>query len=134
MADPAQPAEAPSPAPAGTAQTTGPVPAGGVAPSGSPLGGLLLPLLLMGVIMYFLMIRPERKKQKERKVMLDGLRKNDQVLTIGGILGTVASVGEDQVTLKVDEGKDVRIKVSRGAIQAVLKQAKGGEGEEKAGG
>ena len=133
MADPAPLAEALSPLP-GTSQTTVPGSGGGTPPQASPLGGFLLPLLLMGVIMYFLMIRPERKKQKERKTMLDGLRKNDQVLTIGGILGTVASVGEDQVTLKVDEGKDIRIKVSRGAIQTVLKQAKGAEDPEKPGG
>jgi preprotein translocase subunit YajC len=93
-----------------------------------------MPLLLMGVIMYFLMIRPERKQQKVRKTMLEALKKNDQVLTIGGIHGTVASVGEDIVTLKVDEGKDLRIRVSRGAIQSILKPSKGGENGEKAGG
>ena len=86
--------------------------------------GLVIPMLLMGAVMYFLMIRPERKQQKARKALLDALKKNDQVITIGGIHGTVASVADDIVTLKVDE--DVRIKVARGAIQTVLKQEKDG--------
>lgn len=133
MPEPAQPSETPAP-PVGTPQTSAQPPAGSAAPAPNPLPGLLLPLLLMGVIMYFLMIRPERKQQKLRKAMLEALKKNDQVLTIGGIHGTVASVGDDVVTLKVDEGKDLRIKVSRGAIQTVLKQTKGGEDGEKPGG
>ena len=94
------------------------------------LSGLPL-ILIMFAVLYFIMIRPQRKQEKERKAMLSALKKNDQVLTIGGVYGTVAAVGEDQVTLKVDEGKDVRIRVSRGAIQAVLKPSKEAEAAEE---
>ena len=133
MPDPAPPPETTAP-PVGTPQTAAQPPAGGAPASPNPLPGLLLPLLLMGVIMYFLMIRPERKQQKERKARLAALKKNDQVLTIGGIYGTIAALADDVVTLKVDEGKDLRIKVARGAIQTVLTQAKGGEDGVKPGG
>lgn len=125
-----QPAAPPAEAPAvPQAQTQSP--AGPVAPPPQNPMNLYLMMGAMIAIFYFLMIRPQRKQEKARKAMLSALKKNDQVLTIGGVYGVVAAVTDDAVTLKIDEGKDVRIRVARGAVQTVIKQAKGGD-EEKA--
>jgi len=97
-------------------------------------------LILMGgifVVFYFLLIRPQQKRRKQeeqrKKDMLDNLQKNDQVMTVGGIHGIVAKVGEDEITLKVDEKSDTRIRVSRDAISRVVgdEDEEGGEGESK---
>lgn len=90
----------------------------------APLGGFLsgpLPLfVLMGAIFYFVMIRPQGKEKKRRQQMLNLLKKNDKVLTIGGIVGTVTTVRDDEVTLKVDESSNTKITFSRSAIQRVM--------------
>ena len=85
-----------------------------------PTGGLmgLLPLILMFVVLWFLMIRPQMKRQKEHKAMLDKLSKGDEVLTNGGIAGTVAEIGDNFITVEVAE--NVRIRVQKGAIGNVL--------------
>jgi preprotein translocase subunit YajC len=79
-------------------------------------GGLMgfLPLVLIFVIFYFLMIRPQQKKAKEHKAMLDNLKKGDRVITSGGIYGLIEEVRPDTVTLKVAE--NVRMKFGRGYI------------------
>jgi preprotein translocase subunit YajC len=91
-------------------------------------------LLLMGgifVIFYFLLIRPQQKKQKEaerrKKEMLDNLARNDHVMTIGGIHGVVTNVGEDEITIRIDDKTDARMRVTRDAISRVV----GEEDEEK---
>jgi preprotein translocase subunit YajC len=81
----------------------------------SPWGPLLLPVLIM-VVLFMLMIRGPRKQQKEQKQMLQSLKKNDRVRTIGGILGTVMEVRGDEVILKVDEANNTRLHVSVSAI------------------
>jgi len=77
-------------------------------------------LVLMVVIMYFLLFRGPKKKQKEHKSMVNSLQKNDKVSTIGGIIGTVIDVKDDEITLKVDEANNTKIKVTSGAIGAKL--------------
>ena len=77
-----------------------------------------LPFILIILIMYFLMIRPQNKKQKETQKMLDALKKGDKVITIGGIHGTVSNVKEDIVTVKVDD--NCRIEFNRSAIASVV--------------
>jgi preprotein translocase subunit YajC len=92
-------------------------------PSGSPFDPtFLLPILAIGVLFYFLMIRPQRRQEKERQALLSALKKNDKVVTSGGIIGIVASVNEkqDEVTLKVDESSNVRLKVTKSSIARVL--------------
>ncbi|MBK8271172.1 MAG: preprotein translocase subunit YajC [Planctomycetes bacterium] len=80
-----------------------------------------LPLLIgMFAIMYFLMIRPQSKERKKREALLSALKKNDRVITIGGIVGTVTAVRDDEVTLKVDESSNTKITFSKAAIQKVL--------------
>ena len=75
---------------------------------------------VMGLIFYFLLIRPQSKEKKKRAQMLSQIKKNDRVVTIGGIVGTVATVKEDEVTLKVDESNNTKITFSRVAIQRVM--------------
>ena len=71
---------------------------------------------LMFVIMYFILFRGPRKKQQEHKKMVQTLTKNDKVRTIGGIIGTVVDVKDDEITLKVDESNNTKIKVLPSAI------------------
>jgi preprotein translocase subunit YajC len=72
-------------------------------------GGLMsfLPIVLMFVVLYFLMIRPQMKRQKEQKAMIDALAKGDEVITAGGILGKVSKVTEAYVTVEVADGTEV---------------------------
>ena len=91
--------------------------AGGAAPQGGGFGMLLMPIVLIAV-MYFLMIRPQMKRQKEHRAMLDKLAKGDEVLTNGGIAGTVTEIGENFITVEIAD--NVRIRVQKGAIGNVL--------------
>src|SRR5882672_6300690 len=78
-----------------------------------------LPLVLIFVVFYFLLIRPQQKKAKEHKSMLSSLRRGDKVVLGGGIIGTVAKVaGDDEV--QVDIAENTRVKVVRGTISTVL--------------
>jgi preprotein translocase subunit YajC len=84
---------------------------------GGGLGGLLMPVILIAV-MYFLMIRPQMKRAKEHRGMLEKLAKGDEVLTNGGIAGTVSDIGESFITVEIAD--NVRIRVQKGAIANVL--------------
>ena len=66
-----------------------------------------LPIILMFVVLYFLMIRPQMKRAKEHKSMLDALSKGDEVVTSGGIVGKVTKVGENYVSVEIAEGTEV---------------------------
>jgi len=103
-----------------------------------------LPLILIFVIFYFLLIRPQQKKMKEHKAMLESVRRGDKVVTGGGIVGTVSKVGEgDDLTVEIAE--DVKITVRRSMLSAVESKSApqksegsdapandaGGEGEKK---
>ncbi|MCH5286877.1 MAG: preprotein translocase subunit YajC [Christensenellaceae bacterium] len=80
--------------------------------------GSLLPMILIFVVFYFLMIRPQRKKDKQVKEMLNNLKKDDRICTIGGIYGTIVGLKDDTVTLAV--GKDnLSMVVARWAIRSV---------------
>ena len=78
---------------------------------------LLFPILLIGV-MYFLMIRPQMKRAKEHKAMLEKLSRGDEVITNGGIAGTIIDIGDNFVTVEIAD--NVRIRVQKGAIANVL--------------
>ncbi len=80
----------------------------------------MLPFILIFVVMYLFLFRGPKKKQQEHKKMLSSLQKNDRVRTLGGILGTVVDIKEDEITLKVDESNNTKIKVTPGSIGAVL--------------
>lgn len=81
------------------------------------LGGML-PLLLMFVVLYFVMIRPQMKRQKEHKAMIDAIAKGDEVVVGGGVLGRVAKIGESYIHVEVANG--VELQVQRGAVVQVL--------------
>jgi len=81
------------------------------------MGTLLFPIVLIA-IMYFLMIRPQMKRAKEHKAMLEKLSKGDEVLTNGGIAGRVTDMGENFITVEVAD--NVQIRVQKGAIANVL--------------
>ncbi|WP_295437337.1 preprotein translocase subunit YajC [uncultured Thiodictyon sp.] len=78
----------------------------------------LLPLVLFAVVFYFLLIRPQSKRQKEHKRMVDGLTKGDEVITLGGIAGRVTDLGDNFVLVEIAEG--TQVKVRRAAVDAVL--------------
>jgi preprotein translocase subunit YajC len=78
----------------------------------------LTPLLLFAVVFYFLLIRPQAKRQKEHKRMIDALAKGDEVVTAGGIAGRIADMGENFVQLEVADG--IQVKIRRIAVEAVL--------------
>ena len=69
--------------------------------------GSFLPILLMFVVLYFLMIRPQQKKQKEQRDMLSALSAGDEVLTAGGIVGKITKVSENFITLEIAEGTEI---------------------------
>ena len=77
---------------------------------------------LMFVLLYFVLFRGPRKKQQQQKRMIQSLKKNDRVRTIGGIIGTVIDVKDDEITLKVDESSNTKIKIVPGAISKNLLQ------------
>jgi len=83
---------------------------------------MLLPMAAIAVVFYFLMIRPARRQEQERQNMLSNLKKNDRVVTSGGLIGIIASIKdkEDEVTLKVDESSNVRLRVTKGSIVRVV--------------
>ncbi|HEX3954495.1 MAG TPA: preprotein translocase subunit YajC [Stellaceae bacterium] len=78
-----------------------------------------LPLVLIFVVFYFLLIRPQQKKQKDHRALLESLRRGDRVVTGGGIVGTVSKViGNDEV--EIDIAQNVRVRVIRSTINTVL--------------
>jgi preprotein translocase subunit YajC len=78
----------------------------------------LLPLVLMFVVLYFIMIRPQMKRQKEHKAMLDALAKGDEVVVGGGVIGRISKLGDSLVHVEVASG--VEIQVQRPSIVQVL--------------
>ena len=78
----------------------------------------MLPLVLMFIVLYFVMIRPQMKKQKEHRAMIDALAKGDEVATAGGLLGKVTKLGDSYLTLELAPGMEVQLQ--RSAIVQVL--------------
>lgn len=94
--------------------------ANGVPEGRRPPGGLFnSPFLLIGlmfIVMYFLLFRGPRKKQQQHTQMVRSLEKNDRIRTIGGIIGTVVEVKDDEITLKIDESNNTKIRIAPSAI------------------
>ena len=78
----------------------------------------MLPLVLMFVVLYFVMIRPQMKKQKEHRAMIDALAKGDEIATAGGLLGKVTKLGEGYLSLEIANG--VEVQLQRSAVVQVL--------------
>jgi preprotein translocase subunit YajC len=94
------------------------------APAAAAAGGLseslmsMLPLVLMFVVLYFVMIRPQMKKQKEHRSMIEALAKGDEIATAGGLLGKVSKLGDSHLTLEIATG--VEVQLQRSAVVQVL--------------
>jgi preprotein translocase subunit YajC len=94
---------------------------GGAAGQGAGGFGGLIPIVLMFVIFYFLLIRPQQKRNKEHKEMITNLKKGDRIITNGGIYGRIT--GLDDTTLTVEIADRVRVKVVRGNVSALAQNA-----------
>jgi len=94
------------------------------APAPSATSGLMqfLPLILMFAAMYFLIIAPQRKKQKEHDKMLGALAAGDEVITSGGIYGVITQVKEDRFVIRIG-GDNAKVEVGKGFISALVKKA-----------
>jgi preprotein translocase subunit YajC len=96
--------------------------AGGAA--ADPMGGLMgmLPIILMFIVLWFVMIRPQMKKAKEHQKMVGELAKGDEVITQGGIAGRITKIGENYLHLEVAEGKDgpIEVTLQKSAVGALL--------------
>ena len=95
---------------------------GGGGADGTALLLQFLPFIAIGVLFYLLLIRPQRGEQARRQIMLGAVKKNDRVVTIGGIYGVVANVHReaDEVTLKVDETTNTKLRVTLSSIGRIL--------------
>lgn len=79
------------------------------------MGSLLLPLIIMVALMYFLMIRPENKRKKEAEAMRNSLKKGDQITTIGGIVGKIVQVTDDNIVIETSDDR-VRMELAKWAV------------------
>lgn len=91
-------------------------------PSQSPL--MLIMFLVLGVYIFMIMFRGPKKKQQQHQKMVASLKKNDRVRTIGGILGTVLDVRDDEIVLKIDEATNAKMRIVPSAIATVLDNGK----------
>ena len=89
----------------------------GAPAQGGGMESMLLIVVMFGVL-YFLMIRPQMKRAKEQKAMIEALQKGDEVVTAGGILGKISKINENYVTLEIKQGVDIQMQ--RSAVQVVL--------------
>lgn len=80
--------------------------------------GSILPLILMFAIFYFLLIRPQQKRQKQRNAMLNALKKGDRIVTIGGIHGTITELKDDVIVVRVSD--NTKLTMDRGAVNQVV--------------
>lgn len=103
-----------------TAQDSGASDAGAAGAPGDSFMRLFLPMILAIGAFYFFLFRGQKKERKKVQDMLNNLKRNDRVQTIGGILGTVVDVRDNEVVLKVDETNNVKMRFNRGAIKEVL--------------
>lgn len=85
----------------------------------------IVPLVLIFVVFYFFMIRPQQKKQKDREKVLDSLKRGDKVVTIGGVHGTVAGIDTEKKTVLVQVSENTKIKFDRTAVATIEKQESG---------
>ena len=101
-----------------------------------PTGGLfsmMLPFVAIFALFYFILIRPQRREQSRRQAMLGEVKKNDRVLTAGGVYGVVANVNRDadEVTVKVDEATNTKLRLTLGSIARVLGDEPSGQPDNK---
>lgn len=93
-------------------------------PPEAPMKQLIMLFVIIGLLFYFLIIRPQKREQAQKQRMIASLEKGDRVVTIGGIHGTVAGIDQNRNTVTIDVGKNVKIEFSRNAISSVEKKGK----------
>jgi len=117
------------------AQTSAPAGTPAGVPSGAQPQGSAMPMLIglafFFAIFYFVLMRGNRKQRNERQKLIDNLAKNDRVLTIGGIMGTVVSVRDNEVVVKVDESTNTKLTFLKTAIQRVMTEGDPAAGESR---
>jgi preprotein translocase subunit YajC len=79
-----------------------------------------LPLAVLGVIFYFMLIKGPKKKQKKHTQMVQSIKKNDRIQTIGGILGTVLEIKDNEIVIKIDESNNTKMRITKGSVSTVL--------------
>lgn len=90
-------------------------------PQGQPnMFGMFLPLILIVLVMYFLMIRPQQKRQKQHAAMINALKTGDEIVTTGGVYGTVAGVDDRKNIIYIKIANDIKIKVDRAAVARII--------------
>lgn len=102
---------------------------GAKAPSGFDLQSFLPMMLVMFAVLWFFMIRPEQKKQKEKQNMMSSMKKGDKILTIGGIHATIGSVKDDIVMARI--GDNTTVKLAKSAVSSVFNQSKDDDNDAK---
>jgi preprotein translocase subunit YajC len=90
-----------------------------MAKTGNPMMQFLPLMIIMFAVMYFLIIRPQKQKEKKRQGMIANVRKQDRIVTAGGVHGVVVSVKESEVIVRIDDAKDVKVKVDKSALTSV---------------
>ncbi|MEZ0231064.1 MAG: preprotein translocase subunit YajC [Planctomycetota bacterium] len=104
---------------------------GGSQQGGGGLLGMLPFFVLIGVFMWLAVIKPQKAKENEEKQLLEKLKKNDHVVTKGGMYGVVMNVKDDEVVLKIDEQQNVKVRFQKSAIAAILGEEDKSKTEEK---
>jgi preprotein translocase subunit YajC len=132
---PTAPGESAAPAVSTNGTTAAPPPAAsqpgtGKANQPSPWGGMLLPMIAIVVLMYFMLFRQPQKEKKRREALLSALKKGDRVLTVGGMIGTIVEMNDNEVILRFDDNTNARAKFTRMAIQSVV-EPRGGDKADK---
>lgn len=119
----------PAPSAPGATGTSGTAPAQGVAPAGGGSSGGQSMMLIMAVPLIFLILMTfmmNKKEKKKRQSLMDAVKRNDRVLTIGGIIGTVVEIRDDVIVLRIDENTKTKVEFSKASIQQVVRSADGG--------
>ncbi len=90
------------------------------------LTSLLPPLMIIGLLFYFMILRPERRRRADHERLQKELKKNDDIITIGGVYGTVVNAQQDAdyITIKVDENSNTKLRITRSSVQTVLNKEK----------
>lgn len=91
-------------------------------PNSAPFVVQMLPLVFFAFIFYFLLIKPQQKKQKEHREMIDGIKKNDQIVTNGGIHGTVVNIKDKTFVMRVDD--NTKFEIDKTSITYIKKEKK----------
>ncbi|MCK4341643.1 MAG: preprotein translocase subunit YajC [Phycisphaerae bacterium] len=108
--------------------TTPPTTQGTGSGGGSMFNNPIIPLILMIGVFWFIMSRGKSKERRKYEAMLNALKRNDRVQTVGGVIGTVVDVRDNEVVLKVDETSNTKMRFNRSSIKEVLQDLPGGEG------